>query len=109
MPLFCFPIPTAEASGEDPLVIHFSRIYLSANIFYPGEHAVISQTITDGVKPYAIGEKIRTLRLKKSMGLVELGEHTGLSAALLSKLERGNLFPTLPAPAADRIGFQCRP
>ena len=30
------------------------------------------------------------------MGLVELGKHTSLSAALLSKLERGKLFPTLP-------------
>src|SRR6516162_262383 len=30
------------------------------------------------------------------MGLVELSKHTGLSAALLSKLERGRLFPTLP-------------
>ncbi len=30
------------------------------------------------------------------MGLVELGKHTGLSAALLSKLERDKLFPTLP-------------
>jgi len=57
---------------------------------------MISQTVVDGLKPYAIGEKIRALRLKKSMGLVELGKHTGLSAALLSKLERGKLFPTLP-------------
>jgi transcriptional regulator with XRE-family HTH domain len=57
---------------------------------------MISQTVTDGLRPYAIGEKIRGLRLKKSMGLVELGKHTGLSAALLSKLERGKLFPTLP-------------
>ncbi len=30
------------------------------------------------------------------MGLVELGKHTGLSPALLSKVERGKLFPTLP-------------
>ena len=30
------------------------------------------------------------------MGLVELGKHTGLSAALLSKLERTKLYPTLP-------------
>jgi transcriptional regulator with XRE-family HTH domain len=57
---------------------------------------MISQTVIDGLRPYAIGEKIRGLRLKKSMGLVELGKHTGLSAALLSKLERGKLFPTLP-------------
>jgi len=57
---------------------------------------MISSTVTEGLKPYAIGEKIRGLRLKKSLGLVELGRHTGLSAALLSKLERGKLFPTLP-------------
>jgi transcriptional regulator with XRE-family HTH domain len=58
--------------------------------------ALINKTIVDGLKPYAVGEKLRTLRLKKSMGLVELGQHTGLSAAMLSKLERGKLFPTLP-------------
>ena len=53
-------------------------------------------TISDGLQRYSIGEKLRSLRLRKSMGLVELGRHTGLSAALLSKLERGKLFPTLP-------------
>jgi transcriptional regulator with XRE-family HTH domain len=58
--------------------------------------AGLSNTVTDGLGRYAIGEKLRTLRLRKSMGLVELGKHTGLSAALLSKLERGKLFPTLP-------------
>lgn len=56
----------------------------------------IPNTISDGLGRYSIGEKLRTLRLRKSMGLVELGKHTGLSAALLSKLERGKLFPTLP-------------
>ncbi len=55
-----------------------------------------NSTISDGLGRYSIGEKLRTLRLRKSMGLVELGKHTGLSAALLSKLERGKLFPTLP-------------
>jgi transcriptional regulator with XRE-family HTH domain len=53
-------------------------------------------TISQGLGRYSIGEKLRTLRLRKSMGLVELGRHTGLSAGLLSKLERGKLFPTLP-------------
>src|SRR5512143_280169 len=57
---------------------------------------VTSKTITEGLKPYGLGEKLRTLRLRKSMGLVELGKHTGLSPAMLSKLERGKLFPTLP-------------
>ncbi len=57
---------------------------------------MVSQTVVDGLRPYNIGDKIRALRLRKKMGLVELGQHTGLSAALLSKLERGKLFPTLP-------------
>ena len=42
-----------------------------------------------------IGERIRRLRLKKSMGLVELGRHTGLSASFLSQLETGRVVPTL--------------
>lgn len=57
---------------------------------------MVNRTIVEGLTPYAIGEKLRALRLKKSMGLTELGKHTGLSAAMLSKLERGRLFPTLP-------------
>jgi transcriptional regulator with XRE-family HTH domain len=57
---------------------------------------VLSETIIEGLKPYSIGEKLRALRLRKKMGLVELGNHTGLSPALLSKLERSKLFPTLP-------------
>ena len=56
----------------------------------------LTSTISEGLTRYSIGEKLRSLRLRKSMGLVELGKHTGLSAALLSKLERGKLFPTLP-------------
>ncbi len=55
-----------------------------------------NKTITEGLGPYNLGEKLRTLRLRKSMGLVELGKHAGLSPAMLSKLERGKLYPTLP-------------
>jgi transcriptional regulator with XRE-family HTH domain len=57
---------------------------------------MLSATLDHGLREYAIGEKVRALRLKKKMGLVELGKHTGLSPALLSKIERGRLFPTLP-------------
>jgi transcriptional regulator with XRE-family HTH domain len=66
---------------------------------------MVNKTIEDGLKPYALGEKLRTLRLRKSMGLVELGKHTGLSAAMLSKLERGKLFPTLPTLLRIAIVF----
>jgi transcriptional regulator with XRE-family HTH domain len=57
---------------------------------------MLTATLKSGLNSYGIGAKIRALRLKKKMGLVELGQHTGLSPALLSKIERGRLFPTLP-------------
>jgi transcriptional regulator with XRE-family HTH domain len=58
--------------------------------------AAALNTINAGLGRYKIGQKIRRLRLRKGMGLVELGRHTGLSSALLSKLERGIMHPTLP-------------
>src|SRR5436305_8731936 len=57
---------------------------------------MLSKTLSSGLQQYQIGPKLRSLRLKKKLGLVELGRHTGLSAAMLSKIERGLLFPTLP-------------
>src|SRR5437660_977302 len=64
--------------------------------YYEEIMAGLTNTVSEGLGRYSIGEKLRGLRLRKSMGLVELGRHAGLSAALLSKLERGKLFPTLP-------------
>jgi len=57
---------------------------------------MLTSTLRDGLDAYAIGAKLRQLRLAKKMGLVELGGHTALSAAMLSKIERGKLYPTLP-------------
>jgi transcriptional regulator with XRE-family HTH domain len=77
---------------------HVSASQKSNQLLYwwENEKRVVNKTIVEGLRPYALGEKLRSLRLRKSMGLVELGKHTGLSAAMLSKLERGKLFPTLP-------------
>jgi len=57
---------------------------------------MLSETLADGLGRYRIGQKIRNLRLDKKLALTELGAHTGLSTAMLSKIERGQLFPTLP-------------
>ena len=57
---------------------------------------MLSETLAAGLEDYHIGQKIRTLRQNKNLGLVQLGEHTGLSSGMLSKIERGQLFPTLP-------------
>ncbi len=57
---------------------------------------MLSETLADGLAQYGIGEKIRALRSAKKLGLAQLGEHSGLSPGMLSKIERGHLVPTLP-------------
>jgi transcriptional regulator with XRE-family HTH domain len=57
---------------------------------------MISEALAQGLEGYRIGDKVRALRKAKKLGLVHLGEHTGLSPGMLSKIERGQLFPTLP-------------
>jgi quercetin dioxygenase-like cupin family protein len=57
---------------------------------------MLSATLEKGLREYAVGEKLRAMRLRKKIGLVQLGKHTGLSLALLSKIERSLMFPTLP-------------
>ena len=56
----------------------------------------LTDTLREEITRYHIGAKLRRLRLQKAMGLVQLSEHTGLSPAMLSKLERDKLVPTLP-------------
>ncbi|MCE9581380.1 MAG: XRE family transcriptional regulator [Planctomycetes bacterium] len=57
---------------------------------------MLTPTLQKGLQRYSIGDKIRSLRLRKRLGLAQLGSHTGLSPAMLSRLERGRVFPTLP-------------
>lgn len=57
---------------------------------------MLSDTLAEGLEQYRIGAKLRALRQKKELGLVQLGAHTGLSPGMLSKIERGQLIPTLP-------------
>ena len=68
----------------------------------------LSRSNDDGIRPSVdpeaaeellsearLGQRIKRLRLKRSMGLVELGKQTGLSASFLSQLETGRVVPTL--------------
>lgn len=64
-----------------------------------------AETIRRVLSPYDLGKKIRRLRLRKKMGLVDLGKHTGLSASMLSQLETGKLVPTLPTLARIAMVF----
>jgi len=55
-----------------------------------------AESLAPGLESYQIGPRIHALRKSKNLSLVKLGEHTGMSAGLLSKIERGRLIPTLP-------------
>lgn len=51
------------------------------------------------LEPYCIGLKLRSLRNQKRLTLSRLAAETGLSTALLSKLETDRMVPTLPTLA----------
>jgi len=51
------------------------------------------------LEPYCIGMKLRSLRTLKRLTLSRLAAETGLSTALLSKLETNRMIPTLPTLA----------
>lgn len=51
------------------------------------------------LEPYCIGMKLRSLRTRKRVTLSRLATETGLSTALLSKLETDRMIPTLPTLA----------
>jgi transcriptional regulator with XRE-family HTH domain len=60
----------------------------------PGDR-VTAEAAESFIEDKRIGERIKYLRQRKQMGLVELGRHTGLSASFLSQLETGRVVPTL--------------
>lgn len=57
---------------------------------------MLSEKLAESLHSYRVGPKVRALRTQKSLGLAQLGKHTGLSAGMLSKIERGQVIPTLP-------------
>jgi transcriptional regulator with XRE-family HTH domain len=91
----------------------FSERESSTTAFNPAESnetALTSEeqgevTIRRVLSSYEIGAKLKALRLKKKIALVDLGKHTGLSASMLSQLENGKLVPTLPTLARIAMVF----
>ncbi|GEM_PF-58697 len=79
-------------------------IFSFANItFMQTENS--EETIRRALSSYELGRKLRQLRLRKKVSLVDLGRHTGLSASMLSQLENGKLLPTLPTLARIAMVF----
>ena len=62
-------------------------------------------TVDRLLSTYELAAKLRRLRLRKKISLVDLGRHTGLSASMLSQLETGKMVPTLPTLARIAVVF----
>lgn len=82
-----------ELSKQSPEV--FLRPENEAELQDGGFEAIRDEKVEEYLDQKVIGERIRSLRLKRSMGLIELGTRTGLSASFLSQLETGRVVPTL--------------
>ncbi|MBC7925398.1 MAG: helix-turn-helix transcriptional regulator [Bryobacteraceae bacterium] len=78
---------------------------LSDNEAVLGDTKSGETTIRKVLSSYELGPKIRQLRMRKKIALVDLGKHTGLSASMLSQLENGKLVPTLATLARIAMVF----
>ncbi len=82
--------------------LHFSVANMN---FSEMTHESSEQTIQRALSSYELGRKLRQLRLRKKIALIDLGKHTGLSASMLSQLETGKMIPTLPTLARIAMVF----
>ncbi|MGA7158087.1 MAG: XRE family transcriptional regulator [Acidobacteriaceae bacterium] len=83
------PAPSVPPPAEDVL-LPAPKDHPDPSGVHVGENAVESL-----IAEKRIGLRIRALRQKSSLGLAELGRHTGLSSSFLSQLETGRVVPTL--------------
>jgi transcriptional regulator with XRE-family HTH domain len=58
--------------------------------------------------PSALGERIRSLREAMNLSLRDLAERSGVSAPMLSQVERGETSPTLHVAARIAAGLELR-
>jgi transcriptional regulator with XRE-family HTH domain len=89
-------------TGSEATVEDFSSANMTLSTV---EHETSEQTIQRVLSSYELGRKLRQLRLRKKIALVDLGKHTGLSASMLSQLETGKMVPTLPTLARIAMVF----
>ncbi|MHC4840244.1 MAG: helix-turn-helix domain-containing protein [Planctomycetota bacterium] len=66
---------------------------------------MVSKAIEQELEVYRIGEKVRLLRKDRNLLLSEVEMHTGLSKAMLSKIESGKIVPTLPTLTRIALAF----
>jgi transcriptional regulator with XRE-family HTH domain len=68
----------------------------------------MAMAIQDSVDPGAIGSRVRALREASSLSLRDLAARSGVSAPMLSQVERGDTSPTLTVAARIAAGLELR-
>jgi transcriptional regulator with XRE-family HTH domain len=85
-----------ETAAESPNIAAEPPLAHPPQPVQPADTLSIDPTAAEALLSAAqLGQRIKRLRLKRSMGLVDLGRLTGLSASFLSQLETGRVVPTL--------------
>jgi XRE family transcriptional regulator, regulator of sulfur utilization len=64
--------------------------------------------ITDPLDPLVLGARVRALRDASSLSLRDLAARSGVSAPMLSQVERGDTSPTLTVAARIAAGLELR-
>jgi XRE family transcriptional regulator, regulator of sulfur utilization len=63
---------------------------------------------TESLDPAVIGARVKALRESSSLSLRELAQRSGVSAPMLSQVERGETSPTLTVAARIAAGLELR-
>jgi transcriptional regulator with XRE-family HTH domain len=76
----------------------------------PGEAAGPDSSVraADPLDPAVIGARVKALRESSSLSLRDLAERSGVSAPMLSQVERGETSPTLSVAARIAAGLELR-
>jgi transcriptional regulator with XRE-family HTH domain len=70
--------------------------------------AKVEQAAPGGVDPGALGARVKALRESSGLSLRDLAERSGVSAPMLSQVERGETSPTLTVATRIATGLDLR-
>jgi XRE family transcriptional regulator, regulator of sulfur utilization len=94
-----------ETLGARASVITYARMMPSAVRTSAERHPTAA---IDPLDPLTIGVRVKALRESESLSLRELAQRSGVSAPMLSQVERGETSPTLTVAARIAAGLELR-
>lgn len=88
---------------------HSPRLLANASIrAYAITYAAVASAEQTATSPEALGARVRALREAMDLSLRELAERCGVSAPMLSQVERGETSPTLQVATKIAHGLELR-